>query len=264
MKIPTTQMLPKRDRDKLERALCTIVDYEGDIVTVYQDGSRWRYHFTVEIFKKPVTVEGGPDCKPYYFRGPQFSHSEGGAFDMGVAHRYAIVHGKRSGHLWQTEWRHRGTSFGTEREAYCECGNWIALHPDNWRDLACGSCRYQVRKGKPSPLTTDKIQTARSFVRKHPHATNRAVLEAVREAYSSGVGWSTIRTAVEDERKCWLRTSSPASNAARRAASEDPELDRAMERFARDHQQRFPGVKLTTANAARVLLRKALAAEGRL
>lgn len=32
MKILTTQMLPKRDRDKLERALCTIVDYEGDIV----------------------------------------------------------------------------------------------------------------------------------------------------------------------------------------------------------------------------------------
>jgi hypothetical protein len=31
IRIPATQMLPKRDRDKLEKALCTLVDYEGDL-----------------------------------------------------------------------------------------------------------------------------------------------------------------------------------------------------------------------------------------
>jgi hypothetical protein len=29
--IPSTRRLPKRDRDKLERALCALVDFEGAI-----------------------------------------------------------------------------------------------------------------------------------------------------------------------------------------------------------------------------------------
>jgi hypothetical protein len=236
-------------------------------IRVWLDGYRWRYRFSVVVLGMTLIIKDGPcdNLLTHYSGAPRYNNSEHGARQMAQDHSNAIAAGWRQGHLWITRWPCRHDYFGRDVMAVCECGRWVKHNSATGAEwLACGSCRYVGRKDDrpgPRPVTTKKVAFAVAMISRDPACSVADVQRAVADAFGTGVARRTLLPALREARVQWARKKSVAATVARVAASQDPDLDRAVNRFTKQLAREFPHAALSKDNAVRVLLHRGLRAD---